>query len=72
MQSRGKSLDKIYDVMISLICDEPLPKRCREHKLHGDLDGFTECHVEGDWVITYITGEETISFFRTGTHADLL
>ena len=72
MQSRGKNLDKIYDVMLSLIWEEPLPERCRVHKLHGDLDGFTECHVEGDWVVTYITGEKTISFFRTGTHSDLL
>jgi len=72
MQSRGKNLDKIYDVMLSLIWGETLPERCREHKLHGDLEGFTECHVEGDWVITYITGEGTISFFRTGTHSDLL
>jgi len=72
MQNRGKNLDKIYSVMLSLIWGQPLPERCREHKLHGDLEGFTECHIEGDWVITYITGEETISFFRTGTHSDLL
>jgi len=71
MQGRGKNLDRIYDVILSLIWGEPLPERCREHKLHGDLDGFTECHVEGDWVITYITGEETIAFFRTGSHSDL-
>ena len=72
MQSRGKNLDKLYGVLISLICEEPLPEHCREHKLHGDLEGFTECHVEGDWVVTYITDEDTISFFRTGTHSDLL
>ena len=72
MQSRGKNLGKLYDVLVSLICDETLPERCREHGLHGDLEGFTECHIEGDWVITYIIGEDTISFFRTGTHSDLL
>ena len=72
MQKRGKDLDEIYDIMISLIWEEPLPERCREHKLHGDLDGFTECHVKGDWVITYIPGDEVITFFRTGTHSDLL
>jgi mRNA interferase YafQ len=49
MHKRGKNLDKIYDVMVSLIWEEPLPEHCHEHKLHGDLDGFTECHIEGVW-----------------------
>ena len=48
MEKRHKDLDKIFDVMVLLIWNEPLPERCREHKLHGDLEGFTECHVEGD------------------------
>jgi mRNA interferase YafQ len=72
MQKRGKNLSKIYDVMMTLIWEEPLPEHCHEHKLHGDLDGFTECHVEGDWVMTYIPDEDAISFFRTGSHSDLL
>jgi len=72
MHKRGKNLDKIFDVMVLLIWNDPLPERCREHKLHGDLEGFTECHVEGDWVITYIPNDEAITFFRTGTHSDLL
>ena len=71
MQKRGKNLDKIFDVMVTLIWDEPLPERCHEHKLHGDLDGFTECHIEGDWVITYIPSDEVITFFRTGSHSDM-
>jgi mRNA interferase YafQ len=53
--------------------NEPLPERCREHKLHGNWDGFTECHIEGDWVMIYMTdGIERISFSYTGTHSDLL
>jgi len=50
MQKRGMNLDKIYDVMVSLIWEEPLPERCHEHRLHGDLEGFTECHVKGDFI----------------------
>jgi mRNA interferase YafQ len=72
MQKRGKNLNKIHDVMISLICEEPLPERFNEHKLHGDLEGFTECHVESDWVMTYIPSDDVITFFRTGSHSDLL
>jgi len=50
MEKRQKNLDKIFDVMVLLIWNEPLPERCREHKLHGELEGFTECHVEGDFI----------------------
>jgi len=70
---RGKNLDKIIDVIASLIWEEPLPTRCREHKLHGDWDDFMECHVEGDWVIIYRKEEGVkISFSCTGTHSDYL
>ena len=72
LKKRGKNLDKIYDIITALICEKPLPERCREHKLHGDLDGFTECHIEGDWVMLYITDEEKITFSFTGTHSDYL
>ena len=72
MEKRGKDLDEILDIMVSLIWEEPLPARCREHKLHGDWDGFTECHVKGDWVIIYIVEDEIITFAYTGTHSDYL
>jgi len=71
LKKRGKDLDKIYNIMAALIFEEPLPPRCREHKLHGDLDGFSECHIEGDWIMYYMTAEKEISFSRTGTHSDL-
>jgi len=71
MQKRGRDINKIIDIMVSLIWNESLPERCREHKLHGDWDGFTECHIEGDWVLIYLTDYmEKIVFSYTGTHSD--
>jgi len=72
MKKRGKDLDKIVDIMVSLIWEESLPARCREHKLHGSLEGYTECHVEGDWVVAYRTTGKIITFAFTGTHSDYL
>jgi len=72
LKKRGKNLNKIYDIIAALIWEEPLPEHCREHKLHGDLDGYTECHIEGDWVMLYITDGEKITFSFTGTHSDYL
>jgi mRNA interferase YafQ len=52
---------------------EPLPEHCREHKLHGDLEGFWDCHIEGNWVLLYqLEEDEKITFAYTGTHSDYL
>jgi mRNA interferase YafQ len=73
MEKRHRDMDKIYEVMALLIWAEPLPERCREHKLHGDLEGFTECHIEGNWIMAYmLEEEEKITFAFTGTHSDYL
>ena len=72
LKKRGKDLDKIFEIIVTLIWEEPLPERCREHKLHGDWDGYTECHIENDWVMLYITDGEKIAFSFTGTHSDYL
>ena len=40
LKKRGKNMDKIMDVMVSLIWEEPLPARCREHILSGNYAGI--------------------------------
>ena len=72
LKKRGKNVDKIIDIIVSLIWEEPLPARCREHNLSGNYAGITECHIEGDWVILYRRTDEKIGFYFTGTHSDYL
>ena len=72
LKKRGKDLSKIYDIITSLVFEESLPARCREHKLHGDLEGYSECHVEGDWITVYKIRGDKIIFAFTGTHSDYL
>ena len=38
----------------------------------GDLDGFRECHIAGDWILVYmISGDSLIlTLSRTGRHED--
>ena len=72
LKKRGKDLGKIYDIITSLVFEEPLPARCREHKLHGDLEGYSECHVESDWITVYKIRGDKIIFAFTGTHSDYL
>jgi len=72
MEKRRKDIDKIYDVMASLIWNEPLPAHCREHGLSGNYEGLTDCHIQGDWVMIYRKSNEKIGFYFTGTHSDYL
>jgi len=70
-EKRRYDTDLIIDIIVKIICEEPLPERCREHGLSGNYDGFAECHVKGDWVIIYLFCDEGVVFTRTGTHSDL-
>ena len=72
MEKRHKNMDKIYDIMALLIWEEPLPYYCQEHRLHGDLEGFWDCHIEGDWIMLYQIEGNKISFAYTGAHSDYL
>jgi mRNA interferase YafQ len=72
MEKRHKNISKIYEIIAFLIWDEPLPERCHEHRLSGNYERLTECHIEGDWVMIYRKSEEKIVFYYTGTHSDYL
>ena len=49
----------------------PLPEGFREHPLEERYAGFTECHVDADWLLIYRVRRNRIVFHRTGTHREL-
>ena len=57
-----------------LATGEPLPEKNRDHPLHGDYEGYRECHINPDWLLIYEKDTEIriISLYRTGTHSDLV
>ena len=71
-EKRHYEIDDLIDILVSIIWEEPLPDRCREHSLSGTYSGFTECHIKNDWVLIYLYCSEGVVFSRTGTHSDLL
>jgi mRNA interferase YafQ len=71
IQKRRYDMDAIYDVIAMIIWGEPLPERCREHGLSGNLEGFTECHALSDLLLLFILDDEKVTFARAGTHSDL-
>ena len=72
MEKRRYDIDALFEILINIIWEEPLPERCREHLLSGNYSSFTECHIKNDWVLIYLFCGEGVVFSRTGTHSDLL
>jgi len=68
---RGKTLDKLWEIVELLVRGEPLPSRCRRHRLSGQWNRLWECHIEPDWLLIWDEAEQTLTLIRTGTHADL-
>jgi mRNA interferase YafQ len=73
IHKRGWDLSKIETVTTLIINEHPLPDRCHNHPLHGKYEGRWECHVEPDWLLVYKINPDakTVTFHRTGAHADL-
>lgn len=62
--------------MLLLIAnDGPLAPEWLDHALKGDWDGHRECHVGGDFLLTYKLDDagksQLVISVRAGTHADL-
>ncbi len=50
----------------------PLPKKYRAHALKGIYAGYTECHIQGDFLLIWIDkNSNTIALLRLGTHSEL-
>ncbi len=64
-------MDLLRVVMGRLIHRTRLAAKHKDHALSGEWSGHRECHIESDWLLIYKVGQRTITFERTGTHADL-
>jgi mRNA interferase YafQ len=70
-RKRGKSRQKLEAIMNAICRDGDAPLSCRPHNLIGNYHGKRECHIEPDWLIIFTVTDETVTFYRTGTHNDL-
>jgi mRNA interferase YafQ len=65
-------MQRLKAVMMLLIAnDEPLGAEWLDHALKGDWADHRECHVGGDFLLIYQVDAVSVSFVRTGSHADL-
>ena len=72
-KKRGLNLERLQYVIDVLLSGEELEDKYCDHPLHGNYEGFNECHIQPDWLLIYaIDGDQLIlTASRTGTHSDL-
>ena len=70
-EKRRKDIPKLK-ALVKVICrDGDAPLHNRPHNLTGNYVGWRECHIEPDWLLIYAVDDDSVTFFRTGTHSDL-
>lgn len=70
-QKRGLKDIKLQNIVTLLCENKELPKSYRPHALSGKYIGFSECHIEPDWLLIYKITDDAVELARTGTHSDL-
>ena len=70
---RGLDMKLITEAMDLLEANGSLPPQYRPHKLSGDMQGIWECHIQPDWLMTWLQNDTqlTLLFLQTGTHSDI-
>jgi len=70
---RGKDLTRLDAVINTLLAEKPLDPKYADHALHGDFEGFRECHIENDWLLVYVVNknELILTLSQTGSHSDI-
>jgi len=73
MKKRGYDLKLLENVLDTLINEKALDEKYRDHMLHGNYEGFRECHIQPDWLLIYrvVNDKAILIASGTGTHSDL-
>ena len=72
-KKRGLNINLLQEVVGKLEEDIPLEPKYHDHDLHGNYEGFRECHIQPDWLLIYLKENDilTLTLVDTGTHSDL-
>ncbi len=72
-KKRGLDIGLLDAVVEELRNGRKLDSKYRDHALHGDFEGFRECHIQPDWLLVYLVENDilTLTLTDTGTHSDI-
>lgn len=68
---QGADLAKLEVVVETLVDQQPLDERYRDHLLIGNWRGCRVCHIQPDWLQIYRVIANELQLVRTGSHAEL-
>ena len=71
INKQGLDLSKLEDVVKTLVEQERLDEKYRDHPLTGNWKGYRDCHIQPDWLLLYRVVDEELQLVRTGSHAEL-
>ena len=69
-KKRGLDMNLLDDVVDILRKGIKLDAKYHDHALHGDFEGFRECHIQPDWLLVYRYEKDILilTLARTGAH----
>lgn len=72
-KKRGLDIKRLSDIIDKLQNNIELEARYCDHDLHGNYQGFRECHIQPDWLLIYFRRNDvlTLTLIDTGSHSDL-
>ncbi len=68
---RNFDLNLLQEAIDILRIPEKLPESYSDHILHGEYEGYSECHIRPNWLLIYKYLDDEILLARTGSHSDL-
>lgn len=72
--SSGKIKRNEVEIVINILCKgNNLPSMYRSHKLNGDYEGYSECHIRGDLLMIYKIEKDKLILvlLDIGSHSEL-
>ncbi|WP_026653768.1 type II toxin-antitoxin system YafQ family toxin [Butyrivibrio proteoclasticus] len=72
-KKRNLNISQLESVIEELLRGHELDKKYLDHPLHGDYEGFRECHIQPDWILIYGKNDDALilTAVRTGSHSDV-
>ncbi len=59
------------EVLNCLVNDLPMPEKCKDHALSGELKNCRDCHVKPDLVLIYEYRINNLILHRLGCHSEV-
>jgi mRNA interferase YafQ len=68
---RGLDTNLLVKAVEILATEGILPQEYKAHSLHGNYQGFMECHIQFDWLLVWKQEDNhlTLLLTNTGTHS---